>query len=198
MRGMPLNGIPIYGSGMRRLMDGQDHSEPQAYVRGGFGEEMDFACFSVTSYFAALPGWQEGHVDQSEVVYLAGFFAFIALVSSPSARLGPAEAATGARATVARRLMVRGTKAELLTDRIRAFQKRLSEYSALWVGVLKSENSFGAFSLRVFENVQSGDKSRQGYLEHLETFPDFCERRIKAFHEATSAAWNTGEAGQPG
>jgi hypothetical protein len=57
---------------------------------------------------------------------------------------------------------------------------------------LKSANSFGAFSLRVFENVQSGDKSRQGYFEHLETFPDFCDRRVKAFHAATSTVWNSG------
>ncbi|MGZ9032244.1 MAG: hypothetical protein ACXW2G_12780, partial [Burkholderiaceae bacterium] len=175
-----MDAIPIYGNGMPRLIARQNHSEAHAYVRGGFGEEMDFACFSITSYLAALPGWHESQIDQQEVVYLAGFFAFVALVSSPSASLSPAEAATGARATVARRLMVRGNRPELLTERIRAFQKRLGEYSALWVGVLKSANSFGAFSLRVFENVQSGDKSRQGYLEHLDTFPDFCERRIKA------------------
>lgn len=193
MRGMPFDAIPIYGSGMPPLLARQNQPELHAYVRGGFGEEMDFACFSVTSYFAALPGWQEDQIDQHEIVYLSGFFAFIALVSSPTSRLGPAEAATGARATVARRLMVRGTRAEQLTERIRAFQARLSEYSALWVGVLKSANSFGAFSLRVFENVQSGDKSREGYLEHLETFPDFCERRIKAFHAATSAAWSSSE-----
>ena len=198
MRGMPFDAIPIYGSGMPRSITRQNHTEPQAYVRGGFGEEMDFACFSVTSYFAALPGWRERQIDQQEVVYLAGFFAFVALVSSPSATLSPAEAATGARATVARRLMVRGTRADLLGERIKSFQSRLSEYSALWVGVLKSANSFGAFSLRVFENVQSADKSREGYLEHLETFPDFCERRVKAFHEATSTTWNLGEASQPG
>ena len=193
MRGMPFDAIPNYGSAMSRLLATRhNHVEPQAYVRGGFGDEMDFACFAVTSYFAALPGWQESQVDPHEVAYLSGFFAFIALVSSPSARLGPAEAATGARATVARRLMVRGTRAELLTERIRSFQTRLGEYSALWVGVLKSANSFGAFSLRAFENVQAGDKSRQGYLEHLDTFPDFCERRIKAFHAATSAVWNPG------
>ncbi len=192
MRGMPFNTVPLYGNGMPRSITRVDHTEPQAYVRGGFGEEMDFACFSFTSYFAALPGWQESQIDPHEVVYLAGFFAFVALVSSPSASLPPAEAATGARATVARRLMVRGTKAVLLTERIRSFQMRLGEYSALWVGVLKSANSFGAFSLRVFENVQAGEKSRQGYLEHLETFPAFCERRIKAFHAATSATWNSG------
>ena len=189
MRGMPFGAIPLYGSGMRPLLARQDPPEPQAYVRGGFGEEMDFACFSITSYFAALPGWQESQIEQHEVVYLAGFYAFVALVSSPSARLSPAEAATGARATVARRLMVRGTRTELLTERIRSFQARLSEYSALWVGVLKSTNSFGAFSLRVFENVQCAEKSRQGYLEHLDTFPDFCDRRIKAFHAATSPMW---------
>lgn len=198
MRGMPFGAISIYGTGMPRLIARQDHTGPQAYVRGGFGEEMDFACFSVTSYFAALPGWRESQIDQQEVVYLAGFFAFVALVSSPSASLSPAEAATGARATVARRLMVRGTRAELLGERIKAFQGRLSEYSSLWVGVLKSANSFGAFSLRVFENVQAGDRSREGYLEHLETFPDFCERRVAAFHAATSATWNSGEATQPG
>lgn len=192
MRGMPFAAIPIYGSAMPRSLTRQNHTEPQAYVRGGFGEEMDFACFSINSYFAALPGWQEAQIDQHEVVYLAGFYAFVALVSSPTASLSPAEAATGARATVARRLMVRGTRSELLTERIRSFQMRLGEYSALWVGVLKSANSFGAFSLRVFENVQPGDKSRQGYLEHLETFPDFCDRRVKAFHAATSAVWNSG------
>jgi hypothetical protein len=192
MRGMPFDAIPIYGSGMPRSITRQNHTEPQAYVRGGFGEEMDFACFSINSYFGALPGWQEIQIDQHEVVYLAGFFSFVALVSSPTASLSPAEAATGARATVARRLMVRGTRSELLTERIRSFQMRLGEYSALWVGVLKSANSFGAFSLRVFENVQTGDKSRGGYLEHLETFPDFCDRRIKAFHAATSTVWNSG------
>ena len=194
MRGMPVNALPLYGNGMPRSITRNNHTEPQAYVRGGFGEEMDFACFSITSYFAGLPGWQEGGIDPHEVVYLAGFFAFVALVSSPNASLAPAEAATGARATVARRLMVRGTKAELLTARIRSFQVRLGEYSALWVGVLKSANSFGAFSLRVFENIQAGDKSRDGYLEHLDTFPDFCERRIKAFHAATSAAWMSGDS----
>lgn len=192
MRGMPFSAVPLYGSGMPRSLAPHHHAEPRAYVRGGFGEEMDFACFSLSSYFAALPGWEETQIDQQEVVYLAGFFAFVALVSSPSASLAPAEAATGARATVARRLMVRGTKAESLTERIRSFQSRLSEYSTLWVGVLKGANSFGAFSLRVFENVQTGEKSRKGYLEHLETFPDFCERRIKAFHAATSATWNSG------
>ena len=54
--------------------------EPRGYVRGGFGEEMDLACLSITSHFAALPGWQESQLDPPEVVYLAGFFAFIAVL----------------------------------------------------------------------------------------------------------------------
>lgn len=159
--------------------------EARGYVRGGFGEEMDFACLSVTSHFAGLPGWQESGIDPDEIVYLSGFFAFIALVSSPSAPLGLAEAATGARATVARRLMVRGTKAELLTERLKWFQARLNKYSALWVGVLKSKNSFGAFASLAFEHVQAGDRTRQGYVEHLNAFPDFCERTIRSFHAAS-------------
>ena len=158
--------------------------EPRGYVRGGFGEEMDLACLSITSHFTALPGWQENQVDPHEVVYLAGFFAFIALVSSPSAPLGLAEAATGARATVARRLMLRGTRAESLNERLRWFKARLNTYSALWVGVLKSTNSFGAFAESAFEHVQAGEKTRQGYVEHLNAFPDFCERTIRAFHAA--------------
>jgi hypothetical protein len=158
--------------------------EPRGYVRGGFGEEMDLACLSISSHFAALPGWQESQIDPHEVVYLAGFFAFIALVSSPSAPLGLAEAATGARATVARRLMLRGTRAESLNDHLKWFKARLNKYSALWVGVLKDTNTFGAFGTLVFENVHGGDKTRQGYVEHLNAFPDFCERTIRAFHEA--------------
>ncbi len=62
--------------------------EPRGYVRGGFGEEMDLACLSIASHFAALPGWQESQIDPHEVAYLAGFFAFIALVSSPPLRSG--------------------------------------------------------------------------------------------------------------
>jgi division protein CdvB (Snf7/Vps24/ESCRT-III family) len=158
--------------------------EPRGYVRGGFGEEMDLACLSITSHFTALPGWNESRVDPHEVDYLAGFFAFIALVSSPSAPLGLAEAATGARATVARRLMLRGTRAESLNDRLKWFKARLGKYSALWVGVLKDTNTFGAFGTLAFENVQAGDRTRQGYVEHLNAFPDFCERTIRAFHEA--------------
>jgi hypothetical protein len=158
--------------------------EPRGYVRGGFGEEMDLACLSIASHFAALPGWQESQIDPHEVAYLAGFFAFIALVSSPSAPLGLAEAATGARATVARRLMLRGTRAELMNDRLRWFKARLNKYSTLWVGVLKGTNSFGAFAELAFENVQAGDKTRRGYVEHLNAFPDFCERAIRAFHVA--------------
>lgn len=158
--------------------------EPRGYVRGGFGEEMDLACLSITSHFTALPGWNESRVDPHEVVYLAGFFAFIALVSSPRAPLGLAEAATGARATVARRLMLRGTRAESLNEHLSWFKARLNKYSALWVGVLKETNSFGAFGSLAFENVQAGDKTRQGYVEHLNEFPDFCERTIRAFHEA--------------
>ena len=163
-----------------------DHSviEPRGYVRGGFGEEMDLACLSITSHFATLPGWQESQIDPHEVAYLAGFFAFIALVSSPSAPLGLAEAATGARATVARRLMLRGMRAESLNERLKWFKARLSTYSALWVGVLKGTNSFGAFAESAFERVQAGDKTRRGYVEHLNAFPDFCERTIRAFHEA--------------
>lgn len=163
----------------------QPVTEPRGYVRGGFGEEMDLACLSVTSHFVALPGWQESRVDPDEIVYLSGFFAFIALLSSPSAPLGLAEAATGARATVARRLMVRGTRAELLTERVKWFQARLNKYSALWVGVLKSKNSFGAFASLAFENVQAGDRTRQGYVEHLNEFPNFCERTIRSFHAAS-------------
>jgi hypothetical protein len=145
---------------------------------------MDLACLSITSHFAELPGWHESRIDPHEVVYLAGFFAFIALVSSPRAPLGLAEAATGARATVARRLMLRGTRAESLNDRLKWFKARLNTYSALWVGVLKDTNTFGAFGTLAFENVQSGDKTRQGYVEHLNAFPDFCERTIRAFHQA--------------
>ena len=158
--------------------------EPRGYVRGGFGEEMDLACLSITSHFAALPGWQESQIDPHEVAYLAGFFAFIALVSSPTAPLGLAEAATGARATVARRLMLRGTRAELMNERLKWFKARLNKYSTLWVGVLKGTNSFGAFAELAFENVQAGDKTRRGYVEHLNAFPDFCERTIRAFHAA--------------
>ena len=158
--------------------------EPRGYVRGGFGEEMDLACLYITSHFAALPGWQESQLDPHEVVYLAGFFAFIALMSSPSAPLGPSEAATGARATVARRLMLRGARAESLSERLKCFKARLNKYSALWVGVLKDTNTFGAFGTLAFENVQAGERTRQGYVEHLNAFPDFCERTIRAFHEA--------------
>ena len=32
--------------------------------------------------------------------------------------------------------------------------------------------------------MQAGDRTRQGYVEHLNAFPDFCERTIRAFHEA--------------
>lgn len=180
---------------MHRLFDrNKPVVEPRAYVRGGFGEEMDFACFSVTSYFVALPGWEEDQIDPNEIVYLTGFFAFVALVSSPSARLAPAEAATAARATVARSLMVRGTMAELLAERIKSFQTRLNEYSALWVGVLTSENSFGAFALRAFENVQAGHRTRHGYIEHLNMFPDFCERRIRDFHATVPPTSNPRQA----
>ena len=163
--------------------------EPRAYVRGGFGDEMDSACLSVTSHFLALPGWTESRIDPHEVVYLAGFFAFIALASSPSAPLGLTEAAIGAKATVARRLMMRGTKAETLTASIKSYKARLNKYSALWVGVLKGKNSFGAFASLAFENVQAGDKTRQGYVEHLNTFPDFCGKTIRAFHASVQTTW---------
>lgn len=158
--------------------------EPRGYVRGGFGDEMDFAYYSVTSYFLGLPGWQKRQIDPHEVIYLTGFFAFIALASSPTARLGPAEAATGARASVARSLMTRGTRSDALTERIKAFQSRLNEYSALWVGVLKGENGFGTFAAQVFANMQADHRTRDGYLDHLNLFADFCERRIKALHAA--------------
>ena len=163
--------------------------ESRAYVRGGFGEEMDSACLSVTSHFLALPGWDDGRINPHEVVYLAGFLAFIALVSSPTAPLGLAEAATGAKATVARRLMMRGTRADSLNACIKAYKARLNKYSALWVGVLKDENSFGAFASLAFENVQAGVKTRQGYVEHLNTFPAFCERTIQAFHASVQTTW---------
>ena len=163
--------------------------EPQAYVRGGFGGEMDRAYDLAIGHFLALPEWPRSRINPHETVYLTGFLAFIALASSPSARLGTAEATTGARASVARLLMTHGTKAEALTARIKSFHGRLSEYSTLWVGILKGANSFGAFSSRVFENVQVGETSRQGYIEHLNAFPEFCERRIKAFHASSSATW---------
>jgi hypothetical protein len=170
--------------------------ESRGYLRGGFGEEMDLACLAITSHFVALPGWEESRIDPHEVAYLAGFFAFIALASSPSAPLGVAEAATGAKATVARRLMMRGTTAESLTACIRSYKARLNKYSALWVGMLKSENSFGAFSLLAFENVQTGRKTRDGYAEHLNTFPDFCERTIQAFYAAGQSG-NSGTTALP-
>ena len=162
----------------------QSAIESRAYVRGGFGEEMDSACLSITAHFAALPGWDEARISPHEVVYLAGFLAFIALVSSPTAPLGLAEAATGAKATVARRLMLRGARAESLNECLKRFKARLNRYSALWVGVLKGTNSFGAFAESAFENVQAADKTRQGYVEHLNAFPEFCERTIRAFHAA--------------
>jgi hypothetical protein len=162
--------------------------EPRGYVRGGFGDEMDFACVSVTGYFLGLPGWQERHLDPREVIYLTGFFAFIALASSPTTRLAPAEAATGARASVARSLMMRGTRTDSIAEPIKTFQTRLNDYSALWLGVIKGDNSFGAFASRVFENVQAGERTRNGYVEHLNMFADFCERRIKALHAAVPAA----------
>jgi hypothetical protein len=106
------------------------------------------------------------------------------LVSSPAAPLGLAEAATGAKATVARRLMLRGTRAESLNECLKRFKTRLNQYSALWVGVLKGANSFGAFAESAFEHVQAAGRTRQGYVEHLNAFPDFCERTIQAFHAA--------------
>lgn len=179
-----------YGDDMHRLRVRDTPSiEPLAYVRGGFGGEMDRAYDRATGHFLALPGWRQSQIDPLEIVYLTGFLAFIALASSPSARLASAEAATGARASVARLLMTHGTTTAALTARIKSFHARLNEYSTLWVGSLKGTNSFGAFSLRVFENVQVGDKSRQGYLEHLNAFPDFCEGRIKAFHASSSVTW---------
>ena len=162
----------------------QSAIESRAYVRGGFGEEMDSACLAINDHFTALPGWNEARIDPHEVTYLAGFLAFIALVSSPAAPLGLAEAATGAKATVARRLMLRGTRAESLNECLKRFKTRLHQYSALWVGVLKGTNSFGAFAESAFEHVQAAGRTRQGYVEHLNAFPDFCERTIRAFHAA--------------
>jgi hypothetical protein len=164
----------------------EDEPEPRAFIRGGYGEEMDVACSSVASFFQSLPGWREEMVNADEVVYLAGFFAFIALASSPSAPLGRAEAATGARATVARRLMVRQGSTDGFSERLGAFKARLNEYSSLWAGVLKGQNSFGAFGTRAFENVRIGGRTRDGYLEHLNGFPEFCERRIRGFHDAVA------------
>lgn len=187
---MPFRAVATYGDGMlRQHARARPPIQPHAYVRGGFGGEMDRAVDLVTAHFLALPGWQKSRIDPQEIVYVAGFFAFVALASSPGGRLSSAEAATGARATVARTLMSQGTKAEALTQRIKAFHARLNEYSALWVGILNGANSFGAFSSRVFGNVQAGDTSRQGYVEHLNAFPDFCERRIKAFHATASSTW---------
>jgi hypothetical protein len=187
---MPSVTVTTYGDGMHRLRARDTPSvEHPAYVRGGFGGEMDRACDLVAGHFLALPEWPQDRTNPHEIVYLTGFLAFIALASSPSVRLGAAEAATGARASVARRLMTHGTKAEALTAQIKSFHARLNEYSTLWVGTLKGVNSFGAFSLRAFENVQVGDTTRQGYLEHLNAFPDVCDRRIKAFHASSAATW---------
>ena len=160
---MPFDAIPIYGSGMPRSITRQNHTEPQAYVRGGLGEEMDFACFSINSYFAALPrlAGSARSISTRSSISPASFHSLrwcrrrrpVSVPPKPPPereRLSPGVS------------MVRGTRSELLTERIRSFQMRLGEYSALWVGVLKSANSFGAFSLRVFENVQPGDKSRGG------------------------------------
>ena len=182
---------PAWREIQRRLAELPQHgrqkpaSEPQVFVRGGFGEEMDFACSSVNSYFLALPGWQEGDVNPDEVIYLCGFFAFIALASSPTAPLGRAEAATGARATVARSLLVRRTTPDLFAAHLISFKARLHEYSVLWAGILKGESSLGAFASRLFDNVRVGS-TRDGYVEHLTMFPDFFERRIKAFHDSTA------------
>src|SRR5512135_2574139 len=127
---------------MNRLLQAQDPAtEARGYLRGGFGDEMDYAYLSVTDHFRALPGWNGRPLNQLEVVYLTGFFTFVALASSPTARLAPAEAATGARASVARSLMLQGTKPAHLTTQIRAFQKRLNQYSAMWIGVIKEERS---------------------------------------------------------
>lgn len=173
---------------MVRLLENENPAaEARGYLRGGFGDEMDYACLSVTEHFRTLPGWQARQVNALEIVYLTGFFAFVALASSPTARLAPAEAATGARASVARILMLQGTKPAQLTSQIRAFQKRLNQYSTMWIGVIKEERSFGSFAALVFENVQVGERTRQGYLEHLNAFPEFCDRRIKALHAAVPA-----------
>jgi hypothetical protein len=163
--------------------------EPQNFIRGGFGEEMDMACSAITAVFASLPGWGEDFVDPDEVIYLAGFFAFVALASSPTAPLPRAEAAKGAQATVARILMVRRTAKEELGECLKWFKLRLNEYAALWIGVLKSDNSFGAFASKTFDNVRRGDRTRDGYFELLNLFPEFCEKRISAFHEATAGQW---------
>jgi hypothetical protein len=187
---MPPAAAATYGTGMLPQTVPQDsRAEPRAYVRGGFGAEMDHANEMAIGYFVTVVGWQRSWINPHEIVHLSGFFAFIALASSPTVRLGPAEAATGARATVARSLMAQGVRAEVLTAHIKSFHARLKEYSALWVGVLKGANSFGAFSARVFERVQIETRSRHGYVEHLNSFPAFCDRRVKAFHASTSRAW---------
>lgn len=169
--------------------------EPRAFIRGGFGEEMDLACAAITEHFLSLPGWQATDVSTDEVVHLAGFFAFIALASSPTAPLDQAEAAVGARATVARILLVRHASPAQLNQCLADFKSRLNQYSALWAGVLKGDSSFGTFASCAFENLHIGGRTLDGYLEHLDAFPDFCERRIKAFHEATEPRADAREAG---
>jgi hypothetical protein len=159
-------------------------AETRGEVRGGFGDDMDFACAAIYAHFRGLPGWQGRSLDDFEVVYLAGFFAFIALASSPKARFHLSESAVGARASVARSLMLHGTPAEALNPRIKAFQVRLNEYARLWVGVLKGENTFGAFATHAFDTVQAGTRTRYGYADHLDTFARFCDQRIHAFHSA--------------
>jgi hypothetical protein len=168
---------------------------PRAFIRGGFGEEMDAACAAIADYFVALPGWRSEDVHPDEVINLAGFFAFIALASSPVAPLELREAAVGARATVARILLMRRDTPAQLTERLSAFKARLARYSALWAAVLKGEKTFGAFASYAFEKLRTGGRTLDGYVEHLNAFPGFYEARIKAFHEATAPAPEAREAG---
>ena len=87
---MPSGAVTTYGDGMHRLRTRDTPSiEPQAYVRGGFGGEMDRAYDLVTGHFLALPEWPQSRINPHEAVYLTGFLAFIALASSPSARSAP-------------------------------------------------------------------------------------------------------------
>lgn len=171
--------------------------EPLTYIRGGFGEEMDAACSDITDFFLALPGWHAQAVGSDEVVYLAGFFAFLALASSPTRPLSRGEAAVGARATVARMLMVRRTSNDALAESLLRFKRRLHEYSSLWAAILKGEKSFGAFAATVFENVRVGGRTRDGYGEHLDRFPAYCEARIRAFHEAAAGSVPMPEPSDP-
>lgn len=143
------------------------------YINGNYGKAVVELMSPLAKHFLGLTGWEHVELDLQELVWLATVVAHINLTDEQAKnKLTDTQISAICTGIAMRYAQIEYGKQftnELLQLLLSRYNVRYKEYKELWTRALETKE-IGAFSTHAFEQVQDGDVTSLGYVEHYTTF----------------------------